>query len=229
MPETPAFLHVAIDGPSASGKSTVARSVAERIGAIYVDSGAWYRGMTWAVLQHGAKVRQAGEVLDVMRRTRWVTEVRAGAVVYSIDGLEPGDALRSEPVRESVSDVAAIPDVRAFIVERLRETARYGDLVMEGRDIGTVVFPDTPYKFYLDADPEERARRRLKEIVSLEGLGDVETVRQSLQRRDSKDRTRATAPLQVAPEARILDSTALTVAEVVAIIVTALPRRGDRS
>jgi cytidylate kinase len=194
-----------------------------------VDSGAWYRGMTWAVLQHGAKVRQAGEVLDVMRRTRWVTEVRAGAVVYSIDGLEPGDALRSEPVRESVSDVAAIPDVRAFIVERLRETARYGDLVMEGRDIGTVVFPDTPYKFYLDADPEERARRRLKEIVSLEGLGDVETVRQSLQRRDSKDRTRATAPLQVAPEARILDSTALTVAEVVAIIVAALPRRGDRS
>jgi cytidylate kinase len=158
-----------------------------------------------------------------------VTEVRAGAVVYSIDGLEPGDALRSEPVRESVSDVAAIPDVRAFIVERLRETARYGDLVMEGRDIGTVVFPDTPYKFYLDADPEERARRRLKEIVSLEGLGDVETVRQSLQRRDSKDRTRATAPLQVAPEARILDSTALTVAEVVAIIVAALPRRGDRS
>jgi len=221
-------LCVAIDGPSASGKSTVARAVAARIGATYVDSGSWYRGMTWAALRCGAEVRVPSEVLAVMRRTRWQMQVRAGAGVYSIDGVEPGVALRSEPVRESVSDVAAIPEVRAFIVDRLRETTQYGDIVMEGRDIGTVVFPDTPYKFYLDADPEERARRRLKDIVSLEGLGDVETVRQSLQRRDMKDRTRTTAPLQIAPEARILDSTALSVEEVVTIILAALPRRENR-
>lgn len=222
-------LRVAIDGPSASGKSTVARQVASRIDAIYVDSGAWYRGMTWAALQSGVQTRSAGEVVAVLHRVRWATEVRDGAVVYTIDGREPGEALRGEPVRESVSDVAAIPEVRSFIVERLRETVRYGDVVMEGRDIGTVVFPDTPYKFFLDADPEERARRRLKEIVSMEGLGSVETVRESLHRRDTKDRTRATAPLQVAPEARILDSTKLTVEEVVAIIVAALPRQGGRS
>lgn len=230
MPESSgAPLRVAIDGPSASGKSTVARQVASRIGATYVDSGAWYRAITWAALQSGAQTRSAGEVVAVLRQIRWATGVRDGEVVCRIDGREPGEALRGESVRESVSDVAAIPDVRSFLVERLRETVRYGDVVMEGRDIGTVVFPDTPYKFFLDADPEERARRRLKEIVSMEGLGSVETVRESLQRRDTKDRTRATAPLQVASEARVLDSTRMTVAEVVDFIVAALPRPGGRT
>ncbi|MDZ4199165.1 MAG: (d)CMP kinase [Kiritimatiellia bacterium] len=219
-------LRVAIDGPAASGKSTVAREVARRLGATVVDSGAWYRGMTWAALRAGADVRDPASVRDVMRRARWETKVENGAVTLTLDGENPGEALRSEAVRESVSDIAAIPEVRVFIVDRLRETTRHGAVVMEGRDIGTVVFPDTPYKFYLDADPEERARRRLREIVALEGRGDVGAVLDSLQRRDRKDRTRAADPLRVAPDAVVLDSTALSVAEVVEIVLAAV-RRGQ--
>lgn len=219
-------LRVAIDGPSASGKSTVSRDVARCLGATVVDSGAWYRGMTWAALRQGADPKDPAAVIEVMNRTGWKTRVNDREVTFTVDGIHPGDELRSEAVRESVSDVAAIPEVRAFIVQRLRETTRHGAVVMEGRDIGTVVFPDTPFKFYLDADPEERARRRLQEIVAMEGRGDVESVRQSLHRRDRKDSTRATDPLRIAPDAAILDSTTLSIPEVVETILASIRDRG---
>lgn len=218
-------LRIAIDGPSASGKSTVAREVARRLGATAVDSGAWYRGMTWAVLRAGADPRDAEAVRAVMRRIRWAPRAADGAVGFTIDGIDPGDALRSEAVRESVSDIAALPEVRSFLVERLRETARHGPVVMEGRDIGTVVFPDTPHKFYLDADPGERARRRLREIVALEGRGDARDVLRSLRQRDGKDRARAADPLRIAAGAMVLDTTSLTVEGVVEAILRAV-RRG---
>jgi cytidylate kinase len=219
---------IAVDGPSASGKSTVARCVARELGRVYVDSGALYRLVTWQALRHGVDVRNAEALMLVLAGSRWSSRLAGGAVVFTVDDVDPGAELRGEAVREAVSDVAAVAAVRAFVVERLRETTRFGPVVMEGRDIGTVVFPDAPHKFYLDADPGERARRRLGDIERMEGRADAAEVRRSLERRDAKDRGRREAPLQIALHARVIDSTRLGIEEVVARIVAAV-REGGRA
>lgn len=213
---------VAIDGPSASGKSTVSKRVAEEIGFIYVDSGSLYRGMTWKALREGVDIGRPDLIIELMNRTQWDFFVQQRVVLFTMDGEDPTPQLRSEPVRENVADIAAIPEVRAFMVARLREMVRFGDLVMEGRDIGTVVFPETPFKYYLDANPEERARRRSLELKQMEGRGDVNAVLESLKRRDLKDSTRQAAPLQIALGARVIDTTQLSIEEVVSLIVSEL-------
>ncbi len=213
------FIAIAIDGPSASGKSTVSKRVAEELGYIFVDSGSLYRGMTWKALQEKVDVKDTAQVLQMMGRMRWKFYIEGDAMAFTIDGINPGKELRGEPVRERVSDIAAIPEVRAFIVESLQDMSHLGNITMEGRDIGTVVFPDSPFKFYIDADPEERARRRLKDVVALEGKGDVKKVLDSLTKRDKKDTTRKTAPLQIALGATVINSTDLSIEEVVARIV----------
>jgi cytidylate kinase len=213
---------IAIDGPSASGKSTVARSLARKTKALYVDSGAMYRGMTWKVLREGGDPRVESVVRDIMERARWHFDVKEGAVRFRIDGEDPGEEIRGEDVRENVSYVARIPEVRSFIVERLRDMRRLGKLVVEGRDIGSVVFPDSPWKFYLDADPEERARRRNAELLATESGTSVESVLESLRKRDHLDSTRKTAPLQVADGAQIIDTTALNLEQVVQVIESKL-------
>lgn len=210
---------VAIDGPSASGKSTVSKRVAQELKFTYVDSGSLYRGMTWKALREGVEIARPELVIDLMNRMKLEFYAENRVVLFSIDGEDPGLQIRSEPVRENVADIAAIPEVRAFLVARLQEMVRFGDIVMEGRDIGTVVFPETPFKYYLDADPEERARRRSLELKSMEGVGDVHKVLDSLKRRDKKDSTRKTAPLQIALGARVINSTSMSIEEVVAQIV----------
>jgi len=212
-------IQVAIDGPSASGKSTVARAVARELGFVYVDSGMFYRALTRAVLRRGHRADDAAAVIETMRLCRWETSVQDGAVLLALDGEVGGAELRSPEVAEAVSEVAAIPEVRQFIVARLRETRAFGSLVMEGRDIGSVVFPSAAFKFYLDADPAERARRRLRDLAGLGASADVEQVRRSLERRDLRDQTRSEAPLQIALGAEVLDTTAMTVEEVVRHIV----------
>jgi cytidylate kinase len=158
-------------------------------------------------------------VQRLLEADAWELYLDDQAVRFMIDGEDPGEQLRSEPVRERVSDVAAIPEVRARVVEWLRSTTSFGPLVMEGRDIGSVVFPDAKYKYYIDADPEERARRRHEELVRVEAGQSVETVKDSLTRRDTKDRRRATAPLQIALGSIVIDSTHLSVDQVVDRIV----------
>ncbi len=217
---------VAIDGPSASGKSTVSKRVAQELSFCYVDSGALYRGITWKALRDGIDIGRPEAVIELTTRIELEFFLQQRVVLFAIDGEEPGEQLRSEPVRERVADVAAIPEVRAYIVRLLRDTIRFGNLVMEGRDIGTVVFPDSPFKFYLDADPEERARRRHREIAEKEGVLDVSKVFDSLQRRDRKDSTRKTAPLQIALGAKVIDSTSLQVEDVVAHIVAQIRASG---
>jgi CMP/dCMP kinase len=219
---------VAIDGPSASGKSTVARRVAGALGWVYVDSGSAYRAMTWKILLAGIPVSEALSLVPLLDPDRWSMRVEQGAVFFSVDGVYPGNELRGPAVRESVSDVAARPEVRRFLVQRLRETLRFGPVVMEGRDIGTVVFPESRFKFYLDASSEERARRRLGEIVAREGRGDVAEVQASLSRRDAKDRTRKTAPLQIALNAAVIDSTNMEISAVVDLIVSRVRAGGER-
>lgn len=210
---------VAIDGPSASGKSTVSKLVAKELGFIYVDSGAFYRGMTWKTLREGVDPAHAEEVIALMQRMNLECYVDDQSVKFTIDDEDPWTELRSEPVRENVADIAAIPEVRSFMVTQLRSLARFGNIVMEGRDIGTVVFPASPFKFYLDADPEERARRRYEELRRVEELNDVGTVLDSLRRRDQKDSTRPTAPLQIALGAYVIDTTRMSIEQVVAYIV----------
>lgn len=211
---------VAIDGPSASGKSTVSREAARCLKFIYVDSGALYRGMTWKAVRAGVDVRDPERVVGIMQVSAWDLFIDELTLRFTIDGEDPTDHLRSEPVRERVSYVAAIPEVREFLVQRLRDSASFGDLVMEGRDIGSVVFPDARFKYYLDADPEERARRRHKELLAAEGQGDVRQVLDSLKRRDTIDSTRATAPLQIPLGAKVVNTTDLTIDDVVQLIVS---------
>lgn len=197
---------IAIDGPAASGKSTVAREVAKRLNCIYVDSGSFYRGVTWKMIQSGVCTKNSLLVLPVLLKSKWKFEVRGGAVVFSIDGAEPGEALRGKEVREAVSDIAAMPAVRTFVVRNLRKLSRLGSLAMEGRDIGSVVFPKTPYKFYLDANPEERAKRRHAELLAKGETEKAQEVMESLQRRDQKDSSRKTAPLKIADGAYVIDT-----------------------
>ncbi len=220
---------IAIDGPSASGKSTVARESARVLGFNYVDSGALYRGVTWKCLREGVNVEDAAAVIEMVHRIQLEFFVEERAVRFTIDGEDPGAQVRSVPVQERVSDVAAIPEVRQFLVHLLRETTRFGHLVMEGRDIGTVVFPDTPFKFYLDANPEERARRRHQEMLQSASDTTVDNVLDSLRRRDRKDTTRKAAPLQMALGAHVIDSTAMEVDDVVALVVEQVRAAGLRA
>ena len=216
---------VAIDGPSASGKSTVARRVAEELGCLHVDSGAVYRGVTWQALREWSLPLAADSVraTALAMRVEFFSDGRS--VRFRINGADPGDEVRSEVVNEWVSLVAAQPEVRARVTDLLRTTVQFGPLVMEGRDIGTVVFPDADYKFYLDASPEERARRRQQDLARSREGADVTRVLASLQRRDGLDSTRQVAPLQVAQGAVVLDTTRLDIAQVVARVLAAV--RGD--
>lgn len=203
---------IAIDGPSASGKSTVARGVAAGLGRLYVDSGALYRAVAWKVLQKNLDPADEAAVEGVAESIAMQFFVASGAVAFEIDGERPGDALRLEAVNRSVSPVAANPFVREKVTGWLRSMRSLGKLVMEGRDIGSVVFPASRYKFYLDASPEERARRRHAEMT--ENLS-VDDITASLKRRDQIDSRRMTAPLTIAKDATVIDSTGLNIDEVV--------------
>lgn len=217
---------LAIDGPAASGKSTVSRRVAKRYGFLYVDSGALYRGVTWAALARGIPGSDTAGVLATLQAVRVTFRVEDGAVIFAIDDVTPVAELRTEAVNRNVSPVAATPEVRERVTGWLREMTQFGSLVMEGRDIGTAVFPDTPYKFYLDADPDVRAQRRHQEMAEL-AISAAE-VGESLKRRDTIDSGRKTAPLRVAADAAVIDSSRLGIDEVVAAIVAEYERRCGR-
>ena len=210
---------VAVDGPSASGKSTVSKGVAQELGWIYVDSGSFYRGVTWNALRKDIGTKNAEAVIESMESSDWEFFIEEGAAVFSVDGVMPLDGLRSKDVRESVSDVATLSGVRNFVNENLRALENFGPLVMEGRDIGTVVFPDALYKFYLDADPEERAMRRYRELVDKGETEKAHEVMESLKKRDRQDSSRTTAPLQIAEGAIVINSTNMSIDEVVQMIV----------
>lgn len=209
---------IAIDGPSASGKSTVARQVAARLGRLYVDSGAVYRGVTWKALRDGVPTDNAERVAALLEGMDIRFFVAEGAVRFRIDGIEPGAELRTAALNEHVSKIAAMPAVRVKVVGWLREMTKLGALVMEGRDIGTAVFPQARFKFYLNASAEERARRRHAEIESGADKASMTAVKESLKRRDTIDSGRKMDPLRVAEGAEVIDSTAMGIAEVVELI-----------
>lgn len=214
---------IAIDGPSGAGKSTVARALGQALGFLHVDSGALYRIVTWQALRRGADCGDEAALAALVEQLEVTMTARDGAVRFSVAGEDPGEAIRLPEINAHVSPVSKVPAVRARVTAWLRDMRRLGDLVVEGRDIGSVVFPDSPARFYLDADPAERARRRHLEEIG-KGLSQSRAdVLSSLLARDRIDSSRATAPLRVADGALVIDSTHLSVAEVLRLICTRLP------
>ena len=206
---------IAIDGTSGSGKSTVAKALARHFGFVHVDTGAMYRAVTWHCLQRGVDCNDAAAVERAIAGMQSEFRLSNGRIVMFLHGADPGEALRSEAVTQNVSLVARIPEVRAWLVKQQRGLLRFGSLVMEGRDIGSVVFPDTPFKFYVDADPAERAARRAGD-----GYADQVT------RRDQLDSTRAVSPLVAAPGAFFVDTSKNTPQQTAALVLSELKRRG---
>lgn len=212
---------ICVDGPAASGKSTVSKAVAAKIGYLYVDSGALYRIVTWLALKAGVDTASPEKMAEFAKVVKIDFVVREGRVVYEVDGEEPGDRIRTPEINSHVSPVSAVPEVRTLITNWLRDLRHLGNLIVEGRDIGSVVYPDAPHRFYLDADPEERTRRRLQEDVQ-KGFADAnsqEKVKASLMNRDKIDSTRKTAPLMVPVGSTRIDTTGMSVDDVVAVIV----------
>jgi cytidylate kinase len=205
---------IAIDGPAASGKSTVAREVASRLNFIYVNTGDMYRAATWVVLNREINPADTEAATKAVRSADLECVVHGGRSCVKVDGQERDEELRSDAVNASVSAVARIPEVREILVARQREFANEHSVVMEGRDIGSVVFPETPYKFYIDATPEERARRR-----AAQGIVDA------ISERDRADRSREASPLAIAPGATVIDSTGMAAAEVVERVLEELQKR----
>jgi cytidylate kinase len=206
---------IAIDGPAASGKSTVARRVAGELGFIFVSSGAMYRAFTWWVLENGIDSSDREAVLRLLDEASFETIERDGAGVITVCGRDPENELLSAAVNAQVSPVSAYPEVRARLLAEQRACAERSDVVMEGRDIGSVVFPETPHKFYIDASPEVRERRRRDQ-------GQEDSIRD----RDRQDSTRDTAPLKVADGAVVIDSSKMGVEEVVGVVLARLAEDG---
>lgn len=215
---------VAIDGPSASGKSTVARHIAERLTFAYVDSGSFYRGITWNALRMGIDIADTGALIKLIDKTDTRFFLVGNAVRFTMDGKDPEQELRSPAVAGSVSRVAAVPEVRTRVGTWLRDALRFGNLVVEGRDIGSVVFPEAIAKFYLDASEKERARRRLADYTRTGAKVSLDAVRGNIASRDNLDSRRKTAPLAVAPGAIKVDTTGKTIEQVVDEVFRSIPR-----
>jgi cytidylate kinase len=204
----PTNIVIAIDGTSASGKSTNARLVAQALGYIYVDTGAMYRTLAWYCLQKQVHVHDPKAVAAACRHCKTTLTCVERKVRLLVDGYYPEQEIRTAAVSEAVPQVAAVPQVRRWMKQHQRECLRFGNLVMEGRDIGTNVFPETDFKFYLDASLAERARRRA-----------AEGVRENLAARDQRDSQRADAPLMIPLGAVVINNSTLNPAQTSAIIL----------
>lgn len=214
-------LIIAIDGPSGAGKSTVARSVARRLGLRYLDTGAMYRAVTRRALDERIDLEDAEALAGLAQRTVLELGTDAGAFWITADGTDVTAAIRSRAVSNAVSAVSAAPGVRIWLLRRQREIIGDGGIVVEGRDIGTVVAPDAPVKIFLTASSDARATRRHHEL----GETDVRLAltQDEIERRDRLDSSRAAAPLQRADDAVELDSTRMTPDEVVAAVIDRCP------
>ena len=206
---------IAIDSPAASGKSSVARALARRLGYLYVNTGAMYRAVTWLAVCERVDATDAGGVTALLGGDAFVCGLQNRESTILVKGEDPTPHLTDPSVNSSVSAVSSIPQVRTILVARQREYANNHDLVMEGRDIGSVVFPETPYKFYIDASPEVRAHRREKQGV-------VDPIAS----RDRFDSSRRTSPLVIAEDAHVIDSSHLTIDGVVGEVIGRLKLKG---
>ncbi len=215
---------IAIDGPSGAGKGTVSRAVAEALGCRHIDTGAMYRAVAWLAIERGIGLDAEDALVEVVDGARF--DLSGGRV--RINDHDVTRAIRTGEMDQAAARVARLPGVRRSLLERQRAFAREGPVVMEGRDIGTVVLPDADLKIFLDATPEERARRRSADAAHASNGSDVATVAQALLTRDESDRTRTASPLARAADAVYIDTTGLPIAEVVSRVLAAAAERRQR-
>ena len=215
---------IAIDGPSGAGKSSVSKLVGRQLGFLHVDSGALYRIMTWQCLENNVNTDDPAAIAAFAGKVEIECRPENGAIAYYVKGEQPGNRIRTPEINAHASQVATVKEVRDRITAILRGMTEHGDLVVEGRDITTAVFPDSPARFYLTASAEARARRRQLEEVQ-KGIANqsAEAVKASLLARDKIDSTRKYAPLKKADGAMEIDSSELTLEQVVETVLAALP------
>ena len=210
---------IAIDGPASSGKSTVAKIIAKNLGYTYLDTGAMYRSATYLALQHQLNAEQVPEILELIRANPIsFGQTADGSQTVFIGDQDVSLAIRQNAVTNNVSWLSAIPEIREELVAQQRRIAKDGAIVMDGRDIGTVVLPDAELKIFLLASVEERAKRRFKENQEKGIAADFERLKQEIEERDYKDSHRAVSPLKAASDAIVFDTTGISIAGVVDFI-----------
>jgi len=221
MAKTRKKLVVALDGPAGSGKSTVSKLLAKRLRLLYIDTGAMYRALTLKAMKQGADLENENALIELARSTKIDMKEEGKGLKVFLDGKDVTALIRTPELTNNVKYIARVPGVRKEMVMLQRSIgARPGGAVLEGRDIGTVVFPDADYKFYLDADEEERVKRRYKELIALGQKVDLEEMRKDVSMRDESDMKRSVGALKKAEDAVVIDTTELSIDQAVEKILT---------
>ena len=219
---------ITLDGPAASGKSTLAKKVAETLGAYFINTGDMYRALTWCAQKQNINISDIDSLTKLLNSVNIRYQLKDGKPVLFCEGKEADQTqFRAPEVTENVSKVAAIPEVREWLVARQRESSDLGLLVMEGRDIGTVVFPGAKYKFFVTASPKVRAERRLTQDGEVPEGATVEKVAHDIAKRDEMDMSRAVSPLKQADDAVYIDTSDLTIQQAVDKIVSIIRKKQD--
>lgn len=210
---------IAIDGPAGAGKSSIAKIVSRKLGYDYIDTGAMYRAISWKAFREKINLKAKKYLIKMVRDTRIELKNKAGMVRVYLDGKDVTNRIRSKRIDEGASILGTIPEVREQLVKIQRRLGSSRGIVVEGRDIGTVVFPRADYKFYLDASIKERALRRYRELKAKGEEVALAELAKEIRSRDKRDRTRGVAPLKIAPDAVVIDSTDMSKKEVVEFIL----------
>lgn len=216
-------LVIAIDGPAGAGKSTISKLIAKNLGINYIDTGAMYRAITYKCIKEDIDVNDIQRVVDLCSRT----DVDFVDNYIYLDGQRLNEEIRTHQVSSRVSDVAKIPQVREFLLEKQREIGKRSDVILDGRDVGTHIFPDAKYKFFLNASAQERGRRRYQELIDKGQSVVLEEIIEDIKKRDYIDSTREVAPLVKADDAIEVDTTSMTIDQVVTYISDMVRRIGE--
>lgn len=219
-------INIAIDGPAGAGKSTVAKAIAQRMGILYLDTGAMYRAMALKALRMGISPGDKGRVLPLLEDTEVFAKNVEGTQHTYLDGEDVSGLIRTQEMGKAASDISAIPEVRIKLAQFQREVAAKSSVVMDGREIGSFVLPDCPNKFFVTATVEERARRRLEELQAKGECMDKSLYEMAIElaQRDHNDSTREFAPLKRMPDAVLIDTTDLTIDEAVEAVISRVSR-----
>lgn len=211
-------MKIALDGPAGAGKSTVAKAIAKKLDIMYLDTGAMYRAVALHMLDNGIKVEEQDKVEEALKNIDLLVKYEDGTQKMYLEGQDVSLRIRENAVSKAASDFSALQPVRLFLVKMQRETASKNDCILDGRDIGTFVLPDADFKFYLTADSAERAKRRAKELAEKGQVVDVKKIQEEIEQRDYNDSHREFAPLKQAEDAVLVDSTNMTIEEVITFV-----------
>lgn len=221
------YISVAIDGPSGAGKSTVARAAAAKLGYVYVDTGAMYRAIGLAVCRRGISGDDIAGIVATLPTVELAIRYQDGEQHILLCGEDVSDAIRTPEIAKYASQVSAVPEVRAFLLETQRNMAKNGNILMDGRDIGTVILPDAPVKIFLTASDEARAQRRYLELCEKGQQVTFDQVLHDIRQRDLQDSTRAVAPLKQADDAVLLDTSDITLEQSIEAVLRIIRERTE--